>query len=515
VQQTVRYGLGPGQQAPRGRLSGPPDLWPAPFDAAPPHDREPFDPGPHDPDPFDPGPVRPSGAVPRAPGWWRDAVQVAVGATLLVVVGLWLMGGNVQQLGTPGEGLVAVGRLLGLVSADLLLLQVLMMARIPLVERTYGQDELTRRHRLVGFWSFVLLLAHVVAVTVGEAIAGRTGVPREFVDLVTGTPGVLLATGATVLLTLVAVGSVRLARRHLQYETWHLIHLYAYLGVGLSVPHELEVGNDFASSPLARIYWWGLYAAAAGAVLVWRVGQPLWRTLRHRVVVERVVPEGPGVVSVWMRGRRLDRLGAAAGQFFTWRFLTGPGWTRGHPYSLSAAPTADRLRITVKDLGDGSGRLGDLRPGTRVLLEGPYGRLHPGVRTGRRVTLIAAGIGITPIRALLEQLDAAPGDLTLLYRARRADELVLAAEIDRLAAERGATVHYLVGPRRASRRGSSWLPATAGDGGDVACLQRLAPGIEDQDVYLCGPDDWSDAVRATALRAGVDPARLHSERFAW
>ena len=98
----------------------------------------------------------------------------------------------------------------------------------------------------------------------------------------------------------------------------------------------------------------------------------------------------------------------AAGQFFNWRFLSGPGWTRSHPYSLSAAPTDDTLRITVKDLGDGSHALADLKPGTRVVIEGPYGRLHAGVRTRQKVTLMASGIGISPLRALLDDLPAAP-----------------------------------------------------------------------------------------------------------
>jgi predicted ferric reductase len=453
--------------------------------------------------------------VRSTPRWWREAVQVLTVASVLVVVGLWALGGSVQQMGTPGGALQGAGRLTGLVSADLLLIQVLLMARIPLVERAFGQDELTRRHRTVGFWSFNLLLAHIVMITVGQAMLGGTGPVAYFLDLVAQGPGVLLATAATVLLTLVVVGSVRLARRKLRYESWHLIHLYAYLGVGLSVPHELSLGNEFTTSRLASTYWWGLYGAALGAVLIWRVGQPLWRSLRHRIVVDEVVIEGAGVVSVHLRGQRLDRLGAAAGQFFTWRFLDGPGWSRGNPFSLSAAPTSNGMRITVKGLGDASGRLAHLRPGTRVLLEGPYGRLHAGVRTCPRVTLIAAGIGITPIRALLEDLDAAPGDLTLLYRARSPDELVLVDEIDRIAADRGARVYYLLGPRRMVRRGISWLPQGCGGGSDVSVLKTLVPGIEDHDVYLCGPDEWQNAVRATLLRAGVAPEHLHTERFAW
>jgi len=226
-----------------------------------------------------------------------------------------------------------------------------------------------------------------------------------------------------------------------------------------------------------------------------------------------VVRESDEVVSVVMTGRRLDRLPVAAGQFFVWRFLDAPGWTRGHPYSLSAAPAGDLLRITVKDLGDGSGALAGVRPGTRVAIEGPYGRLHAGVRTRRKVTLLAAGIGITPLRAMLEALPQGPGDVTLIYRARDRHDLVLREEIERISATTGARVFYVLGPRLAGWR--SWLPQGAGHLSDVDALRQLVPDVAEHDVYLCGAQPWMDAARDAALAAGVPPRHVHVESFSW
>jgi ferredoxin-NADP reductase len=309
------------------------------------------------------------------------------------------------------------------------------------------------------------------------------------------------------------VTSIRAARRRLRYEDWHLLHLYAYLGVGLALPHELWTGADFLTSPLATLYWWSLWAAAAGAILIWRVGIPLSRSARHRIVVERVQREAGDAVSVVLRGRNLDRLRAGAGQFFTWRFLDGPGWTRGHPYSLSAAPTPTQLRITAKDLGDGSGRLSQLKPGTRVLIEGPYGRMHAGVRTRRKVTLLAGGIGVTPLRAILEELEQGPGDVTLVYRAHAGDDLVLRREIDAVVAAAGARVYYALGPRIPNRR--SWLPQSAAHLDDVTGLRHLVPDVADHDVFICGAVPWMEAARDACLAAGVPAERIHLERFSW
>ncbi len=328
---------------------------------------------------------------------------------MMLVVVLWVWGQGVQQLGTMAGLLNSVGRLTGLVSADLLLIQVLLISRIPWVERSFGQDELVRRHRLVGFTSFSLMVGHVVLITLAYAASDQIGVLAEVWSLVTTYPGMLLATAGTALLVMVVVTSVKAVRRRLRYESWHLLHLYAYLGVGLALPHQLWAGSDFTASPIASAYWWTVYLAAAGAVLVFRLGLPIWRNWTHRLVVDRVVPEGRGVVSIYLRGRNLHRLPAEAGQFFVWRFMHGAGWTRGNPFSLSAAPNSRLLRITAKDLGTGSRRLGTVPVGTRVVFEGPFGRLTDSVRRRRKMTMIASGIGITPLRALLEEADYRPG----------------------------------------------------------------------------------------------------------
>jgi predicted ferric reductase len=379
-------------------------------------------------------PPRMAGARLRpVPLWWRDACRVFVWSTMLVVVALWVSGGGIQALAETGTGLTSIGRLTGLVASDLLLVQMLLMARIPLVERTYGQDELARRHRWVGFSSFNLMLVHIVTITLGYAGTSPKGLWGTTVDFIVNYPGMLLALAGTAALVGVTITSIKMARARLRYESWHLLHLYAYLGVGLALPHQLWTGKDFLTSTVATVFWWTLWAASAASVLIWRVGQPLYRSLRHQLVVQEVRAENNKVTTVVMRGRNLHLLPVRAGQFLQLRFLDQPGFTRAHPYSLSAAPDGRTLRITAAHLGDGSAELASVRPGTRVLFEGPYGRLHEGVRTRRKVLLMASGIGITPMRALLEDLDQRPGDVTLIYRTRSDQERILVDELLTLA----------------------------------------------------------------------------------
>jgi predicted ferric reductase len=440
----------------------------------------------------------------------RTAAAAAAGTGLLLVTYWWAAGGGLGDLTGWASGLMSTGRLTGLVASDLLLVQVLLMARIPALERAVGQDRLAHWHRWVGSTSFTLVLAHVGLITWGYAAGDLGAVPGTFWNLTTDYPGMLLALAGTACLVLVVVTSVRAARARLRYESWHLLHLYAYLGVGLALPHQLWTGQEFLTSAAATAYWWSLWAAAAGAVLAFRVGLPLYRSLRHDLRVAAVVPEDHDVVSVHLTGRALHRLPVTAGQFLTWRFRTGPGWTRAHPYSLSAAPDGRGLRITVKALGDGSALVRTLRPGVRALVEGPYGRLTERPRTRRRIALIGAGVGVTPLRALAEALPYAPGDAVLLHRAT--DRPLFARELDRLARERGLGLRWLPGRRRSP---DSWLGEGAGTADDLTLLRGWVPDVAERDVYVCGPPEWNAAVRRTLVAAGLPAAQLHVESFGW
>jgi ferredoxin-NADP reductase len=227
-------------------------------------------------------------------------------------------------------------------------------------------------------------------------------------------------------------------------------------------------------------------------------------------VVTSVVPEGDGCVSVYLTGRDLDALPVRAGQFLSFRFLAGTGWTRTHPYSLSAAPDGRSLRITVKDLGDGSAAVPGLRPGTTALVEGPFGRLTERVRTRDRVALIGAGVGVTPLRALAEGLEQHHPDVVLLHRFTA--QPLFAREFSVLNREHGLEVVPLPGPRRAR---DSWLGDGVGPVDDLTALHTWLPDVAERDVYVCGPEAWTRLVTRTLAAAGTPADRVHTETFGW
>jgi len=274
--------------------------------------------------------------------------------------------------------------------------------------------------------------------------------------------------------------------------------------VALAFSHQFSTGADFVTNRPARLLWAAMYIAVAALLFWFRMVRPVAQGLRHRMRVVEVRRESSDTVSVWLTGRHLEELGAEPGQFFRWRFLARGMWWAANPYSLSAPPRPDLLRITVKAAGDHSRALAAVRPGTPVLAEGPFGAFTAARRRQRNVLLLAGGVGITPLRALFESLPGGPGEVTLVYRARNAGEVVFRDELEWIAGHRGARVHFLLGRRGRGRRADPLNPVA---------LDRLVPGLRGHDVYVCGPPGMTHQARRALRQAGVPRRQIHHESF--
>jgi len=450
--------------------------------------------------------------LPRAVAGSSPALRRTLGLALVwalvlgnagAIVWLWVHGGNLHVKNT-GELLTSLARITGLVSAYLALIQVVLLARLPALERLVGFDKLTVWHRWNGHATIDLVVAHVVLSVWGYALMDRFTLGKEISTMLGGGiyPGMITATVGTGLLLAVVGTSFVIVRRKLRYEWWYTVHLLAYAGIALAWFHQIPTGNEFVLNSGTTDYWTSLYIATLAILVGFRILAPAFGYFRHRLRVAAVAEEGPGVVSIRIEGRRLDALRAKPGQFFVWRFLGRGRWWTAHPFSLSAAPDGRSLRITVKALGDHSAGLASLPVGTRVLAEGPFGVFTADARRHEKLLLIAGGIGITPIRALLEEVG---GDVVVLYRAMSEDDLILRDELHALAARRGFALHEVVGDHR-TEEGSRLLGAEH--------LRELVPDLGERDVFLCGPPGLADAVKRQVRRAGVPRRRIHSERFA-
>lgn len=443
----------------------------------------------------------------------QDLAEAIGWLSVIWVTLTFLVDGGLNDLADLATSLNAVARLSALIATDLLLIQVLLIARVPWLDKLYGHDRATLTHKKLGKPVLYLVIAHFITTVWSYSITDGLNVWDEYLSLFNSISDIIFATIAFVLMVLVVVTSLNMARKNLPYEAWYLIHLFAYGAVMLAIPHQINLGTDIAGKPLAEAFWISAYLFVALNIIWFRLLSPIVYSALHGLKVSKTVIEASDATSIYISGKKLDSFRASSGQFFIVRVITWRQWWRAHPFSLSAAPTKSSLRFTVGNRGDDTALLQNIQAGTRVILEGPYGVFTESRRTQEHVVLVAAGIGAPPIRAIAETVAARPGEVSIIYRVRNSNDAALIAEIREIAKRRGFYLHILEGSRKHPQ---SWFPAGINDAfPDHERLAALVPNLAKSDVYICGPSAFTKAVERSLIKTGTPLNQIHTEEYAW
>lgn len=424
-------------------------------------------------------------------------VLLACGLGMGALVGLPIVDGTLTELHSQGGLAMFIGSVTGLVGTYLALMMVVLASRMPALERMLGQGGVIHWHRRLAPWPILLISIHAVLLTLAYAEAARRGVLGEAGVLINTFPHMVTATIALGIMVMIGLISIRQIRTRISRENWWVIHLLMYVALVISFAHEVVLGPSFVKHPLTQIAWTLAWLLAAALVVVYRLGFPLYRSVRHQLRVAEVRVEGPGVVSIILHGKDLDKLVIAGGQFFEWRFLTPGKWWQAHPFTVSALPKPPYMRMTVKGVGDFSTELAKIKVGTAVAIEGPYGSFTAFARNRSQALLIAAGIGVTAVRSLLEDLPAKSRPVVVL-RATREEDLVLADEVEELVRHRKGVVHRLIGSREEIK---------------LSSIAKLVPDMKKRDVFICGPEGFVHDAVEFAQKVGVLPDALHHEAY--
>ncbi len=430
-----------------------------------------------------------------------------VGAGYGIILYFWWVA-NAPSLGAdPAALILATGRLDGLTGAYLIMLDVITMARVPILEQTLGRQLQAKIHKWLGYGVFGLIILHVSLITTGYALAEQRGLVDQFLWLYQNYPDVNLAVLAVILLITIVVLSVWFVRRLVKYETWFFVHLLSYLMILLAFGHQLKNGNDFITQPMFTAYWYALYGLTFTLVVGFRFIRPLVISWRHDLRVDHLEQETPNMFSIYMKGRNLAHLHYQGGQFAIWRFLDQARWWQSHPFSLSAAPVRGQLRLTFKQVGDFTNQLNGLRPGTRVILDGPYGVFTAAIATHPQLLLIAGGSGLTPIISMLPEAAQKTRDIVVLYSVRTEADITLRQELENYAAQFGVKLIYVI----------TEDPAYPGAKGVLTedKIKELVPDVARREVFLCGPPPMMQAVAANLQHLGVTKRLIHTENFSF
>jgi predicted ferric reductase len=400
---------------------------------------------------------------------------------------------------------IFLGRLAGLLATFCALMQFVLMSRGIWLEPIFGLDRLARAHRLNGLLTIMLMLLHPLLLAWGYGTLENRDIIAQIVAF-WNLPFVLWASAALLLFCFIVGFSLYILRKHLKFETWYFIHLATYAAIALLPWHQLTNGGTLTSNEFFRNYWILFYFLVALNMLIWRFGMPLYRYWRHGFTIEKIVAEVPRATSVYLAGKNMKDFHAKGGMFVLVRFLHKGLWWQEHPFTLSRLPNKKGIRLTIRQLGDFTNEIPALKPNTKVVVSGPYGAFTLDRARQKKILYIAGGIGITPIRSLIEEQAsrAQPSDSILLYANRSHTDIALKDELDELAKRMPLQIHHIL----------SDDPDAPEQGFiDENKLRQLVPLIQEYSIFLCGPPPMMKGVIGALRNMGVLKSEIHFEQF--
>ncbi len=418
---------------------------------------------------------------------------------LVLVFAFWWMGSGTLMVSGFSSALLALGRLAGLLAAVLVLMQFVTISRTVWLEETFGLDKLTRIHHLSGEYGISLIILHPILLIFSYKEVTKLSLWGQLIDFTFNYPDVWQAVIAVILFMVIVALSIYIVRKHLKYETWYFVHLLTYLALILSFKHQFSNGGDLLVNKVFYFYWLAIYVLVFLNQMYFRFLKPLYISWQQQFRVEKVVSETADTHSIYIKCRDLKNFRIKPGQFMKFYFLQKRFWWQAHPFSLSNYPDGNYLRITPKAVGDYTSLVSELKRGTRVIIDGPYGIFTNKIRTKKKVLFIAAGVGITPIRSLMEEMAGKMVNIKLIYSVSNQNEIIFKKEIDRLAKKYNFPVEYVI-TEKVGRL-------------DETKLQKSVFDIKEREVYLCGPVPFMDAIGAALLRLGVAGKYIHYEKF--
>ncbi len=241
----------------------------------------------------------------------------------------------------------------------------------------------------------------------------------------------------------------------------------------------------------------------------------------RRLRVAQVVRETADAVTLVLE----DPLGAPIaflpGQFFTLlASVDGEALRRAYSASSSALDST-RVTLTAKRVASGkvsTWLASEAREGMTIDVLGPSGAftVAPDPEARRHLVLIGGGSGITPLMSIARTILATEprSFVSLVYGNRGEDDVIFRDALDALAVEHAGrfTLRHVL-----SEPPPGWTAGVGLLGSDVAARELALVDLRAElptDFYVCGPEPMMRAVREVLVARGVEPGRIHEERFA-
>ena len=329
----------------------------------------------------------------------------------------------------------SISMVAGLLAASILLNQFILSARIKLLDRVFGLDKILKFHGHVMIAADLLLIFHLVLKLLLlfnfnlQMYLGFTAFGIYF-TIVFITVLLMVKTYTEPVYIFRKFRDFIIEKTGIQYQSLRFLHKFTFFALIIMTVHIVLASSTQENN--IRIYF---IAGWCFFVLLFYLKNLFIKpaVLKKRAfTVTDVIKENYNVTTIKMKLPEKSKFNYKAGQFAYFKFLNGKPGKEEHPVSFSS-PSGNTTSITVKNLGDWTEKLKDIRPGDKVAVDGPYGVFsYRRVKPGKEICFIAGGIGITPFLCMLRDIRQKRiiiKSIKLIWQARRTDDFIYFEEI--------------------------------------------------------------------------------------
>ncbi|MFP1632736.1 ferric reductase-like transmembrane domain-containing protein [Zhengella sp. ZM62] len=414
-----------------------------------------------------------------------------------------------SQQTAPLARLELAGAALGMAGLVTMAIQFVTSGRFNFVSGHLGIDKIMTFHKVSALWVLSAIVLHPLFYVLPTALHDPAlGLERLQAYLILPH----YRSGVVSLAALAVLVSTSFLRDRLpwRYEIWRASHVVLGLtAVGAGLHHALSAGR-FSSAWPVHIVWW-LTGLAVLTILLVLYGWRWFRLHQRPWTVASVVQRADRLWEIDIQPQSGNPgLRYRAGQF-VWITV---GRHRmplfDHPFSIADSPGRPGLSLIIKEVGDFTGSIGSLEPGTPVGIDGPYGEFILDDNETGCIVLLAGGVGIAPIMGLLRDMVSRheKRPVRMAYAVGRPSNFACLEEID---AAREALDFKVVLVSEES------APDWNGDTGriDSACLAQLLGSLDRTQAcaYICGPGPMVTATSDALLDLGLKMDNIRYERF--
>jgi predicted ferric reductase len=405
--------------------------------------------------------------------------------------------------------LYEVGINFALISIMIFALQVLLVGRFKCITNTFGLDTLIRFHRYMAMFATCLVIAHPFLLASSS---------QNWSLLIGLDVPWYISFGRAALILLIAniIMSLYQSQFKIKFETWRIFHnIFGVSILGLAFIHSWFAGTSIQEIYFLKGLWVFLLIGSLSLFVYHRFLRP--RILsRHPYQVAEVKREAKDVWTIKLiPAQGFPILSYLPGQFHFVTFQRQGLPEEEHHWTLSSSPTEQGfISSTIKELGDFTAKISQIRPGDTATIHGAFGRFsylfYP---KEKDFVFIAGGIGITPIISMLKSMrDTKMAFPVLLFYANKNKEDILFYEDLEKMRQEGypqlEVVHILSEPSADWKEEKGHL--------DQEKIEKFCgDSLKDKAFYICGPQGLIDSIYKTLIQKNIKTNKIHTEIFSF